>query len=385
MSELVEATSRSWFDRLKNSLKSVVGGLVLFLAALVLLCWTEGRAVRADNRRRRVEETVTAVAVNKVLSANERKLVLVAGKATTKDSTKDKHLKLRLKGIIKLERHVEMYQWQEDVEIPSRKKGEQKFTYHKLWLDKLIKSSDFGHASGHENPSKFKYKSETFYPATVKLGEFKLNKELLAQIKVYQPVVISQKEIKKMPKAVRKTATLSGEWLYLGNPGEPKVGDLRIRFRQVAPLAVSVLAKQKRKGFAPFKDEEYDRTYHVLKPGLKSKTEFIRELTDSARLLTWLLRLAGFIFMGAGIGLVFNPWVATANTMPFLGDILGFGIYVFALVGSAVFSLLATGFAWVFFQPLLGIGLLLGAIVLVVAGILVGRVRKPSIRSSVSM
>ncbi len=381
MSEFTEVTSESWFGRIGRSIKSVLVGLVLFLAAFPLLWWNENRAVRAARSLDLVEKAAIELKAAEVQPENEDKLVLVGGKATTTKSARDTTFRLRVEGI-KLRRRVEMYQWDEEVETRSQKKlgGGKKtvktYRYREIWSGSLIKSSGFKKSRDHENPARFKYESKSFYPELVELGAFELNKALLEQVNKYEPVTLSSAEVKKMPRAIRAKAELHEGWLYLGKPNAPKIGDHRILFQVAKPLEVTVLAQQRGNGFTAFMDEEYKLTYHVLKVGLKTKAVFIQEMRKSAQMLTWLLRLVGLIVMGIGIGLIFQPLAVVADVVPFLGDLLGFGIFLFALLGAAVLSCLTIGLAWTFYRPLLGIPLLLGSIAVIVAFKVLGRSRQ---------
>ena len=46
MDEFSEVTTVSWFSRIKESVKSVLVGVLLFCASFPLLWWNEGRAVQ---------------------------------------------------------------------------------------------------------------------------------------------------------------------------------------------------------------------------------------------------------------------------------------------------------------------------------------------------
>jgi len=57
-----------------------------------------------------------------------------------------------------------------------------------------------------------------------------------------------------------------------------------------------------------------------------------------------------------------------ADVLPILGDLLRGGIAVFAGVVAACLSLVTIAAAWLAYRPVLGIGLLAAAVVLLVAG-----------------
>ena len=44
--EFTEVTTKGWLERIGESIKGVVAGLVLFLGAFPLLWWNEGRSVQ---------------------------------------------------------------------------------------------------------------------------------------------------------------------------------------------------------------------------------------------------------------------------------------------------------------------------------------------------
>jgi hypothetical protein len=66
-----------------------------------------------------------------------------------------------------------------------------------------------------------------------------------------------------------------------------------------------------------------------------------------------------------GLGLVFNPLSVLADIIPFLGSIIGAGVWLVAFLLAMAFSLLTISIAWLAYRPLLGVSLL------IVSGILV--------------
>jgi hypothetical protein len=87
--------------------------------------------------------------------------------------------------------------------------------------------------------------------------------------------------------------------------------------------------------------------------------------------------------MAIGIFLVLAPLSEFAHIIPFLGEFISGGIgcvmAVFAALVALVLSLITIAIAWLFYRPLLAIGLLAGAAVIVVGIIfLVKKARKPA-------
>jgi hypothetical protein len=83
-------------------------------------------------------------------------------------------------------------------------------------------------------------------------------------------------------------------------------------------------------------------------------------------MLTWILRAVGFLAMLIGLLLIAKPLVTLADVLPFLGSLLGVGVGLLALTLALPLTLVTVGIAWLFYRPLLGVGLLVAAAALFV-------------------
>jgi hypothetical protein len=154
----------------------------------------------------------------------------------------------------------------------------------------------------------------------------------------------------------------SGEALYFGaDPGSPAVGDLRVTFSKVPPTDVSVIARQSGKSFGPYQTEA-GNALEMLTEGTVSAPAMFAEAERSNTTTTWLLRVGGFLLMLFGMYSVFRPLAVVADVVPFFGSLVSMGVGVVAFVIAAPLSLLTIAVAWIFYRPLLGIGLLLAAL-----------------------
>src|SRR6266852_9797155 len=150
-------SSESWFSRIVGSIKSVLFGLFLFIAAFPLMYWNEGRAVRTAKSLTEGLGAVVPIGADSVDGSKEGKLVHVSGAVKTTAQLADDAFPVRADGV-KLLRTVEMYQWKEHESKESRKKlggGTETVTtydYKKDWATGRIDSSSFKKPEGHENP-----------------------------------------------------------------------------------------------------------------------------------------------------------------------------------------------------------------------------------------
>jgi len=153
----------------------------------------------------------------------------------------------------------------------------------------------------------------------------------------------------------------TGDTLFVGeNQGQPQVGDLKIRFRYVAPQNVSVIAAQSMNGFEPYKTSR-GGTILEIKTGLLSAEEMFAQAQASNRMITWLIRLGGFVLMGIGFGMLFRPLSVMGDVVPFIGNIIGAGTGFVGFLLAAILSLITIAIAWFVYRPVLGIGLLVFA------------------------
>lgn len=191
-----------------------------------------------------------------------------------------------------------------------------------------------------------------------------MSPSLLGKINSFEPLLISSET--PLPKALKDKAQVYDAGFYIGaEAANPQVGDMLIRFEMVKPVDVSVIAKQVGNSFAPYVTKASD-SIELLQVGEHSADAMIAEAQASNEMLTWLLRLAGFICMTAGLNLILRPLSVVADVLPIAGTILGAGAGLVAFLIAAPASLLTIAIAWVFYRPLLGITLIVIAVGLTV-------------------
>lgn len=85
-------------------------------------------------------------------------------------------------------------------------------------------------------------------------------------------------------------------------------------------------------------------------------------------LLTWILRLVGFLMMLFGLLMIANIFSVLASVVPLFGDMVGAGTGLLAFVIALPLTLITIALAWLAYRPLIGIPLLLAAADSVVFG-----------------
>lgn len=358
-----EVTEEGWLGQIRNSFKSVLLGIILFLAAFPTLFLNEGCYVKRKKALDEGKGAVVHVSAQTVDAANEGKLVHMTGKATTDEILQDEMFDIS-ENAIKLSRVAEMYQWKEEKETEThRKTGGRKVTethyeYTKTWADSLISSSNFKKNQGHQNPTTKPYKSKSWVAENINLGAFNLSSSLVNRIDAWDTIPVTEEHLNKLPTNLAEKFKVSGGSFYMGDdPTTPTVGDMRISFKVVKPTTVSLYAKQIGKTFEPYTTEA-GGTLERLQVGSHSAEEMFAAAQRENILRLWALRIGGFLMMAIGIMIMFSPLVAVANVVPFFGDLIqGGGCLLGGALGFGL-SLLTISIAWLSYRPIIGIPLL---------------------------
>ena len=190
---------------------------------------------------------------------------------------------------IRMQRHVEFYQWQETRTEKTQRRGEganeytiEVFTYHKLWVEKPIDSVGFHESEGHRNaPVAIEQRSVATHSNSVRLCGFLLNETEVAGIGELQPY---SPQADMIPPELAGSAVVHGGYLYVGakgkpDPEHPQIGDARISWSYVPNgTPAAVLACRRGDTLVPY----MDKLDIVHSGSYKDARDFIsREKSDS--------------------------------------------------------------------------------------------------------
>ncbi|WP_442509755.1 TMEM43 family protein [Novipirellula sp. SH528] len=428
---VTEVTHESWFSRIVGSIKGIVIGGLLFLVSFPLLFWNEGRAVRTAKGLKEGAGAVVRVDSDAPDASHEGQFVHVSGEAHSSEQLTDDAFAINFEGI-RLERNVEMYQWDEDADRKTKKKlgggttTTTTYSYEKVWSDHLIDSADFKE-SGHNNPPQMPFQNHVAQAKDVVLGGFRLSRSLVNQINLSEPLSFTKEAL---PEEIRnhsvlrndgpngsprlywsanqKHGRLSVDESVAANPNDqfektefekaedvqsgavdvasqddnlasdaPAIGDVRIWFSKTPNTEVSVMAKQFGETFEPYTTQA-GTELNMLTLGVVSPEAMIaRAEADNAN-LTWILRGVGVIMMFFGVVMGMKPLAVLGDVIPLFGSIVAFGTTIVAAGVAISLSLVTIATAWIVYRPLLGIGLI--AVAIAIIAFLVTRAkRKPEV------
>ena len=367
---VTETTTESWGSRLGGSIRGVLIGLALFISGFPVLFWNEGNSVKTA---RAIDEgkgaCISVDSNDKVDAENDGKLVHMSGKADTKDVLSDDVFGISATAI-RLKRNVEMYQWIEESHTTEKKKmggsveKTTTYTYKKDWSSNAINSSGFKE-QGHDNPGAIEFPEEEKYAANVSFGAFKLSDKQIRMIGSSQDFVITNGFKCALPRV-----QIAGNTIYVPNgetrnnalnnrdvATQTRIGDMRVTFRVIYPHDVSVIAKQKGDSFIDYTAKN-GKKLNYLENGIEDAASMFSTARTNNTIVTWLVRIAGFLLMFIGLSMVFKPLSVLADVLPILGDIVEMGMGLVAGLLALICALVTVAVAWIFYRPVFGVILL---------------------------
>jgi hypothetical protein len=359
---VTEVTSKSWLQRLGESVGGVVVGFILIAGSGFLLFWNEGRAIQTARSLTEGAGLVLSVSADRVDAANDGKLVHVSGALAASGPAVDGDFTVRSSGI-RLVRHVEMYQWKEETQSETRKKlggGEETVTTYKYtrdWVDRPIDSGKFKERAGHANPA-MAYQQRTVVAPQPKVGAFSVPESLLRNFGEERPLAATDEQAKALERRLNRPVAAVDGALYVGrDPSQPAIGDLRIKFGEVSMGPASVIGRQAASSFEPYQTKA-GGTVQLIAAGRVPAADMFKAAQDENRLITWLIRGGGVLLMFIGFGLILKPLSVLADVIPILGDIVGAGASIIALLCTAVVAPVVIAIGWLWYRPVVAIGVL---------------------------
>jgi len=356
-------TNESLPSRLGKSLSGVLGGIALFLLAIVLLFWNEGRAVKtAKGLAEGESKVVTLESIGQVDQATRDTLVHLTGPAESGETLRDDHFAIEVPALV-LRRTVEMLQWRENSESKTRTKlgggteTETTFTYEKVWSESLIDSSRFESAADHANPAFKPLDSHTVQAAEVRVGAYRLGAGLMAKLSRFEEV--------PPPDTLPEGHTTVGSVIFRSaDPAAPQIGDLRISFKAAMPAEISVVARNHNGVLDAYRTEN-GSVIELLEYGDKDAAAMFHAAKQANKALTFGLRILGIILLFVGAKSVLGPISVVLDVLPFLGRVSRMGTTLIAAVVALPAAFVTIAIAWITYRPVLGVSL-------IVAGVLIG-------------
>ncbi|TVR02513.1 MAG: hypothetical protein EA398_07200 [Deltaproteobacteria bacterium] len=365
MGSNVVVTRRNVFQRLGDSIKGIVVGLIIFLLAFPLLFWNEGRAVKTAKSLSEGAAAVISVPASPVDPGNDGRLIHVVAPVEVSETLRDDVFGIEATGATGLKRTVEMYQWREDSRTETRTSvgGTEErvttYSYRTEWSSTLNDSSRFNNPEGHRNPAQMPFPDATFRASSATFGDFRLSDSILSRFSNFENLSLTTEQLAAVPESIRNTLTVQDGLLYRGaNPTAPQVGDVRIRFERAPAVESSIIGAQSGLGFAQYQTSA-GRALLFVRTGNHTAEAMFADAMAANVAMTWFLRFLGWLMLFGGLMALFKPLAVVASVLPIAGSIVRTGSGIVAFLIATPIALIVIAIAWIVFRPLLGILLLI--------------------------
>lgn len=355
-----KVTHQNWFSRLAGSVFGAIIGVLLFFGSFMVLWGNEGKINWSQ-----VANSSTAVDGASVNQKTEGKFIAATGNLVTSEQLSDAPY-LRPGDYVKLERQVEMFAWEETEQSETQKElgggttTRTTYEYEQRWTEYPENSSNFEYPQNHQNPRQ-EVENAEWTVQSANLGAYQIAANEI-ELPGTTPIQLDSKTV-----AAEGQQRLAGKYLFFGKgtSDRPQIGDLRIQYLSVpSNTRVTVFGTQQRSMIVPYMYRGESSFFRALDG---DRDQAIGQLQSEHQMITWLLRLAGFMMMWIGMCMVVGPITTFLDILPILGTASGwlFGVITFgiALVFSTITILIAI-IAHSLIALIVLLGLIIGGIVL---------------------
>lgn len=379
--QITRTTSQSWLSRIGGAFAGVLVGFVMIIACVIGLSWNEGRAVARERALKEGAGVVVSVEPTPIVAANDQKLIHVAGPTATTAELTDPAFAVTGRGLA-LSRQVEMYQWNEESKSETRTKlggGEETvttYTYTRVWSGGRVDSSAFAEPNGHQNPE-LEIEPTVLYAQDATLGDFRLDENVLSQVGGARALPIPAESVEAVRAAAGQSrpVTVAQNRIYIGaDPATPVVGDVRVSYELTPTGDISVVGRQNGDRLADYETSN-GQSVLLVQDGRETAAAMFSGAQSENRIVTWIIRGAGMVFLMVGFGLILAPLGVLADVLPLAGTIVRMGTGLIGFVLGLTLGTVTIAVSWFAFRPLLSVGLLAVGLAIAFAAWRFGRKR----------
>lgn len=360
--------------------KGVIGAVFLTFS-FYLLFQDESVSLRKYIALKNAMEDVISVENSVIDPKNNGELIHINGELKA-PLMHDETFGIKIEAI-ELERVVEMYQWQENEKIETKKDSEgnkikkHKYKYVKMWSSDLLDSEKFYLNKSYENPNHFKYRSAIHTSERVLLGKFSISNEYLEELEERKMLDISDyiSSLKKFERVLGKRHAsvkypkefkIVGGMFYNGKDMKnPEIGDIRIRYDVILPFKASIVGKQDGSEISSYEYSDGESIL-VIKRGILNKDEVIGEELKRERSFEIKVGILSFVLMFIGFILIKKPLRRIILKIPYFGILIAFSSSLRFLLISLLLTLISTGLVWMPYTPAISIPIVTASVVALV-------------------
>ena len=365
MSHFTETTQVGLFSRLKNAIRGIGLGISFIGIAVYFLFWNEGNAVRTARALAEGAGQVVSVDSTALDPAHEGQLVHINGPLTLAAPLVDTALNVTGPAqTVRLERKVEQFAWIEEKQSTTETKlggGQEKttqYTYRKDWTDTPASGAEFRLPEGHLNPS-MPIRSKVIRQLEGTIGAFAVDDEI-SDLGGATPMLLTAEQAQEITRALsleQPPKLVAGQLVTSDDATAPRLGDLRVSYHASTIDAASVVGVQRGGALVPYTAQN-GREIYLVEQGLKTADEMFQTAVNTNTFKTWMLRIGLLLLLFLGFKALFGVVDVIASILPFLGWITASVTSLISLALTLGVGGTTMAIAWVYFRPLLALGIL---------------------------
>lgn len=365
MSHFTETTQVGLFSRLKNAIRGIGLGISFIGIAVYFLFWNEGNAVRTARALAEGAGQVVSVNSTALDPAHEGQLVHINGPLTLATPLVDTALNVTGPAqTVRLERKVEQFAWIEEKQSTTETKlggGQEKttqYTYRKDWTDTPASGAEFRLPEGHLNPP-MPIRSKVIRQPEGTIGVFAVDDEI-SDLGGATPTLLTADQAQEITRALsleQPPKLVAGQLVTSADVTTPQLGDLRVSYHASTVDAASVVGVQRGGALVPYTAQN-GREIYLVEQGLKTADEMFQSAVKTNTFKTWMLRIGLMLLLFLGFKALFGVVDVIASILPFLGWITASVTSLISLALTLGVGGTTMAIAWVYFRPLLALGIL---------------------------
>lgn len=322
-------------------------GIILIIIGSIILINNEKNNVKNIKTVDELKKVAIDVSSEKVNKENEGKLVAISGKLNVDNQTVADYVFNVTAKTAKLERIVEIYQWEE---TENEENDKTTYSYDKVWSNNIIDSSKFNDTT-HSNPSSKKYEDASYLAESATVGAFSLStyqKDSLAATK--EMTLEGVNEI-----YLPKDYYISGKYITsYKKDATPDIGAVRISFKYNDYETVSILAMQYGNSFENYTSKVGKSVNRVFNGKLNAE-QMINKIENENNTMKWIMRAIGILLVMFGYSALFTLVYKLLNYIPILGNFASNAISFVASAIGLIHALIIIIIAWFRYRPVISL------------------------------
>lgn len=356
----------NFLDHLRAQWFAALFGCILYITAIAILFWNEGRAV---NNAMSLDEAMSNVYIananHPIDPSLEGRLIHITGKLTTGEPLTEPDYGIQVLAV-KLKRRVQMYQWiEEEVEykygesVATIEGNDRTYYYSMDWRDNIVDSSMFYIRSGHNNPTKFPIQTRVQLAEHVSIGYFELGSAVKSKVTRFIDLTSDSRPEDPSVKLH------SGLYYHCNDVFNPEVGDLRIQFSfsGLEGTTYTVVGMLQNGKIVPYPTTVNINVLLVFEGDL-TLASALKAAHYSYKLTTWGFRFIGFVLLFFAITCTTALLQVLFCQNRLLWSIMPDADHPVTgnLILSFSIALAVTALAWIFHRPWIGCSMIFAAI-----------------------